>query len=261
MEGWDYCYVKPNNCCDNLVGNSQGSGESLRAGWMRYKSKSKFYAKSGGNWWYMLERPGSQNDSASYRVSIFRFLLLVFDFGRIIEKIEQGTFMEEPLISVIIPYYKSEKYIDQCLGSILSQTEKRIEVLIMAEAKDPEGIKYLQDKGLPERCRIIPAYGLSGARNKGLNEAKGKYIFFVDSDDFLIREDAFERMAKDLEENDADMVVGEYDYFDGAGYRRGGDCLLIMDESSQGQMRLDNICSPKITYGWSFGTSFGNVIS
>jgi len=96
--------------------------------------------------------------------------------------------MEKPIFSIIIPVYKVEKYINKCIDAIINQTEKNIEIIIV-------------DDGSPDKCpdicneyalkddRIIAIHqengGLSDARNKGINEASGQYIMFVDSDDYI----------------------------------------------------------------------------
>lgn len=119
----------------------------------------------------------------------------------------------KPLISVIIPYYKAEKYIDQCIESILGQSEKNIEIIIAVDSKDSTGKKYLINKNWPKVEIIQGGNDVSANRNAGLEHAKGKYVSFIDSDDFLIRTDAFETMVKKSEGKGADMVVGEFDFY------------------------------------------------
>lgn len=113
------------------------------------------------------------------------------------------------MISVIVPVYKVEPYLRQCVDSILNQTYRDIEVLLI-------------DDGSPDRCgEICDEYarkdkrvrvfhtenkGLSAARNLGLREAKGEYIGFVDSDDW-IEPDMYEVLLTRLEENGADISV------------------------------------------------------
>lgn len=118
-----------------------------------------------------------------------------------------------PLISVIIPYYKAEKYIDQCVESLLSQTLKDIEIIIAVDIKDNEGMKYLESKNWPAVRVIRGGNDVSANRNAGLKEAKGQYIFFIDADDFLLRDDALEVLLKGLAESGADLAVGEYNAF------------------------------------------------
>lgn len=97
---------------------------------------------------------------------------------------------EQPLISVIVPVYKVEKYLPACLDSLLAQTYQNFELLLV-------------DDGSPDKCwEILQQYaaqdarvcifrkengGVSSARNFGLEQARGEYICFVDSDDLVCR--------------------------------------------------------------------------
>lgn len=119
----------------------------------------------------------------------------------------------EPLISVIIPYYKADQYIDKCVGSILSQTIKDIEIIIAVDIKDTKGKQNLETKKWPSVRVITGGNDVSANRNAGLNAAKGKYVFFIDADDFLIRDDAFEVMVNDIEGSNADVALGEFDFY------------------------------------------------
>ena len=99
---------------------------------------------------------------------------------------------EVPAVSVIIPIYNAEKYIEQCLKSLLNQTLKNFEVIVIDDcstdnsAKIVEKFMDLQD--WQERfsfAQISPNTGRPGIpRNIAIKHAKGKYIYFLDSDDF-----------------------------------------------------------------------------
>lgn len=96
-----------------------------------------------------------------------------------------------PLISIIIPIYNREKYIEECLNSILSQTFNDYEILLIDDgSNDNTGI--ICDKYAEENKKIKVFHkkngGVSSARNLGLRYAKGKWIIFVDSDDMLAKE-------------------------------------------------------------------------
>lgn len=93
-----------------------------------------------------------------------------------------------PLISVIIPVYNVEAYLAQCLESVAAQSYKQVEILCVIDgATDASREIAWQFAGNEPRCRIIeqPNLGLSAARNTGVAEAKGEWIFFLDSDDWL----------------------------------------------------------------------------
>lgn len=93
-----------------------------------------------------------------------------------------------PLISVIVPVYNVEKYIEECLISIKNQTYKNLEVIIVNDGSNDRSIeicKKIIDKDKRFRIFNQDNQGLSAARNNGLSEANGEYFTFVDSDDYL----------------------------------------------------------------------------
>lgn len=100
-------------------------------------------------------------------------------------------------ISVIIPVYNVEKYIEKCLDSVVNQTYKNIEIIIIDD-ETPDGSIEICKKYIKSDDRIILIQqknkGLSGARNTGLKKATGEYVLFVDSDDYLSK-DALEKFA------------------------------------------------------------------
>lgn len=96
--------------------------------------------------------------------------------------------MEDDLISIIVPIYNVEKYIKKCIGSLIDQTYKKIEILLIDDGSpDKCGIICDEFAEKDDRIKVIHQTngGLSDARNTGLNESKGKYIVFVDSDDYV----------------------------------------------------------------------------
>lgn len=111
-------------------------------------------------------------------------------------------------ISVIVPVYNVEKYIEQCLKSISNQTYKNFEVIVVDDgSKDFSGIICDKFSKLDYRIKVIHQsnQGLSGARNTGLKNATGDYITFIDSDDF-IKNKMFEEMVLILKEKNADII-------------------------------------------------------
>ena len=95
--------------------------------------------------------------------------------------------MQKPLVSIIVPVYNVEKYIERCFNSIVSQTYENIECIFIDDCSPDNSLKILE--GLiekKERFSIIKHSqneGLSAARNSGIKQAEGDYIFFLDSDD------------------------------------------------------------------------------
>jgi len=113
-----------------------------------------------------------------------------------------------PKISIIVPVYKVEKYIHKCVDSILNQTFKEFE-LILVDDGSPDNCGNICDEYVnkDERVKVIHKEngGLSSARNAGIDIAKGEYIGFVDSDDY-IEPDMYEILYKVSKENKCDIV-------------------------------------------------------
>ncbi len=98
------------------------------------------------------------------------------------------SFRELPEVSVIIPVYRVEDYINQCVDSVLSQTFKNIEIILVDDGSTDTCGAICDDYiKIDERIKVIHKSngGLSDARNAGLDLASGKYIYFLDSDDWI----------------------------------------------------------------------------
>ena len=109
-----------------------------------------------------------------------------------------------PLFSVIVPVYNAEKYLSRCIDSILNQTYQNFELLLVDDgSKDKSG--SICDKYGKTDSRVIVIHqsnsGPGTARNNGLHNAKGRYIIFVDSDDYL-DSTYFEVVAENINEYD-----------------------------------------------------------
>lgn len=117
-----------------------------------------------------------------------------------------------PLISIIVPVYKVEKYLKQCVESILAQTYRNFE-LILVDDGSPDTCPALCDEFAKVDPRVIVIHktngGLSDARNAGLDVAHGEYVGFVDSDDF-IAPNMYKVMLHAAKENNADFVLCNY---------------------------------------------------
>ena len=122
------------------------------------------------------------------------------------------------LISIIVPVYNIEKYLQKCIKSIINQTYKNIEIILVDDgSKDNSGKICDEFKQIDNRIKVIHKEngGLSDARNAGLKIAKGEYIGFVDSDDY-IAQDMFETLYKLAKENNADIsIVSFYEIYNG----------------------------------------------
>lgn len=114
-----------------------------------------------------------------------------------------------PKISIIVPVYKVEPYIHKCVDSILNQTFKDFE-LILVDDGSPDNCGKICDEYGQKDNRVIVIHkaneGISSARNAGLDIARGEYIGFVDSDDY-IEKDMYEKLYKCSNSNNADISI------------------------------------------------------
>ena len=118
-------------------------------------------------------------------------------------------------ISVIVPVYQVEKYIRQCVDSILAQTFTDFELILVDDgSKDNSGKICDEYAEKDQRVRVIHKEngGLSDARNHGLDNAVGKYFMFVDADDYIAPETA-ECLYKNIIKEEADIAVCNFRYF------------------------------------------------
>ena len=116
-------------------------------------------------------------------------------------------------VSVIVPMYKVEKYIEKCLESILHQTYRNLEVICISDAS-PDRCTAICKNIAEKDSRVIiiekeTNEGLAEARNTGLKAASGKYVAFVDSDDWIQRE-MIAVLVSEMEKNRADIVQCGY---------------------------------------------------
>ncbi len=122
----------------------------------------------------------------------------------------KGVEMKD-LITVVVPVYKVEKYIDRCVTSIINQTYKNLQIILVDDGS-PDNCGKICDEYAKKDNRIEVIHkengGLSDARNAGINIAKGKYIAFVDSDDYVAN-DYIEYMYKILKKENAKISICE----------------------------------------------------
>ena len=116
---------------------------------------------------------------------------------------------EKALISVIIPVYKVEKYVERCIQSVINQTYENLQIILVDDGS-PDNCGKICDEYAKKDHRIEVIHksngGLSDARNKGLEIAKGEYIGFVDSDDY-IEADMYEVLYNLLKQYNADVSI------------------------------------------------------
>ncbi|MGV3278826.1 glycosyltransferase [Rickettsiales bacterium LUAb2] len=115
-----------------------------------------------------------------------------------------------PQISVIIPVYNIAKYLDKCLTSVINQSFSNIEIIVVNDASTDNSLEIISSyKEKDNRIKIInndENLGISAVRNKGIKVAKGKYIHFVDGDDYL-ELNAYDKLYNFAENNNLDIIL------------------------------------------------------
>ena len=119
--------------------------------------------------------------------------------------------------SIIIPIYKVEQYLRQCIDSVLAQTYTNFEIILVDDGS-PDGCPAICDEyaNKDSRIKVIhkPNGGLSDARNAGLEVAKGEYVMFLDSDDWWDDKDSLCKIAVSIKASGADItIIGMKKYF------------------------------------------------
>ena len=120
--------------------------------------------------------------------------------------------MNQPLVSIILPVYNAQSHLARCVGSICAQTYQNIEIIILNDGSKDQSLPVCEEfRQKDSRILLVDKAnsGVSDTRNLGLKLASGKYIEFVDSDDYL-DPDFTERLVAAAEENEADFVIAPY---------------------------------------------------
>ena len=119
-------------------------------------------------------------------------------------------------ISVIVPIYKTQKYLHKCVDSILAQTHRNLEVILVDDGS-PDSCGTICDTYAQTDPRVVVIHkkngGLSAARNAGMAVAKGRFLMFVDSDD-LLPPDSVQTLLDLALSEDAELVIGAHDRFE-----------------------------------------------
>lgn len=144
-------------------------------------------------------------------LSIFGILITFLAFAH-------AKIFKTPKVSVIIPVYNTEKYLEECLNSVENQTLKDIEIICVNDGSTDKSLEILNNHANKDsRIKVISQEngGVSHARNTGMSKAKGKYIAFFDSDDIL-SPIAYEKMYDLAELHNSEVVKCEVlDFFEG----------------------------------------------
>lgn len=119
------------------------------------------------------------------------------------------------MISFIIPVYNGEKYLRECLDSVLGQSYQDLEVILVNDGSSDHSQEIIEEyAGRDDRIvsLVQENQGVSLARNLGLDQAAGEYVWFFDCDD-IMREGAVDVMYRRALETGADLVIGNYQYY------------------------------------------------
>lgn len=117
-----------------------------------------------------------------------------------------------PLVSVIIPVYNVEQYLDKCVQSVINQTYKNIEIILVDDGSPDKCPKMCDEYSVcDKRIKVIHKSngGLSDARNAGIDAASGEYITFIDSDDY-VEHNYVDLLVKEIIEYNADISCGKH---------------------------------------------------
>jgi len=122
---------------------------------------------------------------------------------------------QQPEISVIIPVYNVEEYLEECIQSICDQTEKNLEIICVNDGSIDNSENIVKEFAEKDKRIVLvcqPNSGLSCARNVGVQISQGKYVYFIDSDDYLLK-DALLTLKNKMDEENLDVLFFEGESF------------------------------------------------
>ncbi len=144
--------------------------------------------------------------------------------------------MLHPKVSIIVPVYNVENYLERCIDSLRNQTLADIEIILVDDSSTDSSLEICQ-RAAEEDCRIKVIHkvneGAGKARNAGLEMATGKYIGFVDSDDF-VKEDMYETLYTKAEKYGSDLVMSGVLFVNGNMFSEAGEnvCKIYFDKDT-----------------------------
>ncbi len=135
--------------------------------------------------------------------------------------------MPQPKVSIIVPVYNAEKYLERCINSLRTQTLSDIEIILVDDSSSDSSLGICKNASEEDsRIKVIHKEneGAGKARNAALMVATGEYIGFVDSDDF-VDTDMFKTLYEKAQEYNADLVMSGVLYVDGNMFSESGECV------------------------------------
>ena len=144
--------------------------------------------------------------------------------------------MNKKDISIIVPIYNAEKYLNKCIDSIINQTKKELEIILINDGStdnsetiikkyDDKRIKYFKNKN----------QGIGKTRNFGIDKATGKYIMFLDSDDFF-ELDMVSNLIQKIDETNADVVIYKANRVDNRLQKKQSNSKRILEHTELGNI-------------------------
>lgn len=159
--------------------------------------------------------------------------------------------MKNPLISIVIPIYNAEKYLHECLDSVINQTYKNIEIIAINDGSNDSSLDILNEYfNNDKRIKIYTKEngGVSSARNYALEKVNGDYIMFIDSDDYLVNKNVIQELINNLQGYDI-IRFGNYDLKDN-NLLENKQIYELQDEYESGIDFINKVLSNVDTYGW-----------
>lgn len=153
-------------------------------------------------------------------------------------------------LSIIVPVYNVEKYVEKAIESILNQDFKDLEIIIIDDGSTDNSATIINKYDNYKNCKIIHKEnaGLGAARNTGLREASGEYIMFLDSDDFL-EHNSISKIYASVKEDDLDVLQCSYRHVNEYGDYIGGEDIISSTNVMSGDEWIKN---GNISYGACF---------
>ncbi len=160
--------------------------------------------------------------------------------------------MKEELITIIVPVYKVEDYLERCIESIINQTYNNLEIILVDDGSPDNCGKICDEYQIRDkRIKVIHKQngGLSDARNVAIDNAKGELITFIDSDDY-VEKDYIELLYKNLQDNNCDISTCSYQcFYDKVEIGKENEQIIVMNNEEA----LENMFYQKNTTTSAWG--------